>query len=446
MKSKPGKYGIENSLILSSFYPGYRKTVSNLRAVIHPEVNLEGSALCFTSYPFEPSTVFPSGTVKVDQIVEVNLGYPSQVRLNGGDILFVSEPGKEALVTFINQNNVKIENRLSVWSSLLDPFLDTWEEQETIDRQFSWFASLGLNRDAVDKWRREVSVAMVAYNYGTRLWEWTILNLYDVLVAQRARLNRKAFADFYSRAISLAAMDPLSSDYRLSSDNKIDSALFSVLIDWYPRENDGGLNDFSKQLEMRSEQIEGLRQKLIVELTSSYSEPHRCYHTLAHVEKCLLELGEIWEYVIHLNEVRWALLFHDAIYDPRRQDNEARSAEWASRVMEELQRPEDEKARVRGMILATAHSSEPRTPDEALLVDIDLSILGADEATFDEYDHSVRTEYRWVSEHSYRQARTEILESFVNRDCLYHTAPYRQRCEESARMNIERALARLRVG
>jgi predicted metal-dependent HD superfamily phosphohydrolase len=98
------------------------------------------------------------------------------------------------------------------------------------------------------------------------------------------------------------------------------------------------------------------------------------------------------------------------------------------------------------MILATAHSNEPRTPDEALVLDIDLSILAADEAAFDEYDRSIRAEYQWVPESSYRQARAEILESFIQRKHIYHTALYRKRYESSARRNIERALARLRAG
>jgi predicted metal-dependent HD superfamily phosphohydrolase len=96
---------------------------------------------------------------------------------------------------------------------------------------------------------------------------------------------------------------------------------------------------------------------------------------------------------LHFTNYAWALIFHDAVYDPGRDDNEVRSADWACRVMEDLCRPEDEKDRVRGLILATAHTSEPRTADEALLLDIDLSILGADEATFDDYCRLIRSEY-----------------------------------------------------
>lgn len=445
--AKPGRYGIEQAFALSWFKPDYWKTLANLSRTAWPEVVLDGAALRFSRYPFEPASVFPAGTVEPGQIAEANFGYPcDQVRLENGDIVFVPRSAKAALVALINAHDVRVETRRSVWSALLEPFLDTWEEQAHIDRQFAWFASLGLDRAAVDAWRREVAAAMVAYNFGTKLWEWGSLDLYDVLVAQHARLGRDAFADFYSRALRLAALDPLAPRWKPSAGNNIAGALFSVLMDWYPREKGKGLKDFQKRWDTRTREIERLRERLAAELGSAYSQPHRRYHTLAHIEKCLDELAGVWNYAIHLEEVRWAMLFHDAVYDPRRDDNEARSADWACSVMDELERPGDQKARVRAMILATAHSGEPRTPDEALLLDIDLSILGADEAAFDEYDLDIRAEYAWVPEHDYRRERAKVLESFLRRERVYHTAPYRARYESAARKNIERALARLRGG
>lgn len=165
---------------------------------------------------------------------------------------------------------------------------------------------------------------------------------------------------------------------------------------------------------------------------------------MAHIEHCLSELARAEGQAVHPDEVKWTLLFHDAVYDPLRQDNEARSADWACRVMAQLGRPDDAQQRVRDMILATAHREEPRTPDEALVLDIDLSILGAEEAIFDEYDHAVREEYAYVPEDAYREGRARILESFLRRERLFHTAAFR-RYEKRARANIERALARLNI-
>ncbi|MGH8188469.1 MAG: HD domain-containing protein, partial [Steroidobacteraceae bacterium] len=309
-------------------------------------------------------------------------------------------------------------------------------EQDVIDRQFAWLASLGLDRDAVDQWRREVAVAMIAYNFGTMLWKWGALDLHDALIAQQARLSRPAFKDFYWRAMRLTALDQLRPQRLHSSPAKLGSALQSVLTDWYPRDRRTSAGDFTEHWE----KVKLLQARIEAELKAAYSEPHRRYHTLRHVEYCLDQLEEHWSHAVHLNEVRWALLFHDAIYDTRRNDNEARSADWASRVMTGLQRPNEEIARVRAMILATAHSVTAQTPDEALMLDIDLAILGADAATFDEYDDAIRVEYAWVPEDAYRAARAQVLQGFLARNRIFETAAYHKSHEAQARQNSARAL------
>ena len=111
--------------------------------------------------------------------------------------------------------------------------------------------------------------------------------------------------------------------------------------------------------------------------------------------------------------------------------------------MQEMQRPADEIERIRRMILATVHATTAETPDAALLLDIDLSILGADEATFEEYDRAIRVEYEWVPDDVYRGARTAVLDGFLERDRIFRTAAFRGR-EGVARSNLERAIARLR--
>jgi len=439
--SKPGRYGIETILSWIHWRPAYWKTLANLRRD-RCSVACDGGRLRFEHYAFEPATIFPGGALEPQQVAEVNLD-DTQLRLRSGEVLFVPYPSKAALLTFVNRNEVKLERRMSVWGALLDPFLDTWEDQATIDRQFAWLASLGLQREMVDRWRREVAPAMYAYNFGTMLWEWGSLGLSDVLTAQQARLKRAAFKDFYWRAMQVAALDPIWSHPFEGATNTMDSALHDALLQWYPKDLGGSSKDFTERWNARTEKINELRAQLLAELTAAYSEPHRRYHTLQHIESCLRELGKHRPHAVQPTEIRWALLFHDAIYDARRSDNEARSADWACRVMQELQRPDDEIARMRKMILATAHAATAETPDEALLLDIDLSILAADEATFDEYDRAIRVEYEWVPEEAYRAGRSKVLEGFLKRDRIFQTAAYRQQ-EPAARRNIERALAKLR--
>jgi predicted metal-dependent HD superfamily phosphohydrolase len=100
--------------------------------------------------------------------------------------------------------------------------------------------------------------------------------------------------------------------------------------------------------------------------------------------------------------------------------------------------------RVRDHILATRHEAVANDADSRLVVDIDLSILGVDEAAYAQFEVNVRKEYRWVPSLLFRRKRAEILESFLARPEIYTTQLFRDRYEVTARRNLSQAIERLR--
>ena len=173
---------------------------------------------------------------------------------------------------------------------------------------------------------------------------------------------------------------------------------------------------------------------LYEKLIASYSEPHRHYHTLQHLEECFARFDEIADLAAHPEAVELALWFHDAIYDTRRSDNEQRSADWA--------RASTGNPHVHALIMATRHDAVPEGADAQALVDVDLWILGAPAPRFDEYETQVRAEYGWVPGLIYRRKRREILEGFLARPTIYNTDRFIERYEPAARANLARSLAR----
>jgi predicted metal-dependent HD superfamily phosphohydrolase len=137
------------------------------------------------------------------------------------------------------------------------------------------------------------------------------------------------------------------------------------------------------------------------------------------------------------------LWFHDAVYEVRRSDNEERSASWAQSAAAAAGLPSIVGSRVHDLILATKHDAAPGTNDTALLVDVDLAILGAPEPRFDEFEGQVREEYAWVPSFLFKRKRRYILETFLRRAHVYHTEHFRKAYEASARANLTRALQRL---
>jgi predicted metal-dependent HD superfamily phosphohydrolase len=174
-----------------------------------------------------------------------------------------------------------------------------------------------------------------------------------------------------------------------------------------------------------------------------YQEPHRRYHTVQHLDECFARLDEAQVPVEHTQEVELALWFHDAVYDTRRQDNEARSAALARDEGARAGLPEAVLARLDALILATRHDASPTTPEATLLVDVDLAIRGAPVERFDEYERQVQAEYAWVPALLFRRKRREILEGFLSRPRVYGTEAFRVRFEDAARANLSRSILAL---
>lgn len=185
---------------------------------------------------------------------------------------------------------------------------------------------------------------------------------------------------------------------------------------------------------------------LLEQLIHRYAEPHRHYHTLQHLEECLAQLADAHALASHPHEIAYALWFHDAIYDVRSHDNEWQSANWARTEAMAAGIAADAANRIHDLIMDTRHDAKPDTGDGQLLVDIDLSILGAEPARFDEYERQVRAEYAWVPEPVFREKRLAILQGFLDRSCLYNTAYFMQRLEDKARANLRRSVSRLQHG
>ncbi len=179
----------------------------------------------------------------------------------------------------------------------------------------------------------------------------------------------------------------------------------------------------------------GLFERLI----AAYRAPHRSYHALQHLQECIAHFSEVPALAVRPGEVEIALWFHDAIYDPRSGDNELLSANLASEELSAAGAPRECQTHVHELIMATRHEAKPSEADQQLLVDIDLAILGASPARFNEYDNQVRLEYSWVPGFLYRMKRREVLKGFLSREHIYCTEYFRERYEQQARANLRAA-------
>jgi predicted metal-dependent HD superfamily phosphohydrolase len=182
--------------------------------------------------------------------------------------------------------------------------------------------------------------------------------------------------------------------------------------------------------------------ELAAALVAAWAEPGRAYHGIAHLADCLARLDEAPDEGHH-DTVEAALWFHDAVYDSRASDNEARSAGWAREGLTGIGVPSPVAEEVARLVLVTRHEAPATDPAAALVSDVDLSILGRAPETYDEFERRIREEFAWVPEPAFRMERARVLARFLRREPLYLTPAFRERYERKARANLDRTVARL---
>ena len=173
----------------------------------------------------------------------------------------------------------------------------------------------------------------------------------------------------------------------------------------------------------------------------SWSGMSRHYHTLAHLDACLRELDGARELAMRPGEVEFALWFHDAIYRSWRRDNEEQSAALVARLLRTASIESME--RIRQMVLATTHREAGFAGDTALVVDIDLSILGQAPEIYAQFERAIRREYWWVPRARYVAGRSAVLQKFLGRAAIYQHDRFHEKYEARARANIAAALEQL---
>ena len=180
-----------------------------------------------------------------------------------------------------------------------------------------------------------------------------------------------------------------------------------------------------------------LPASLTTRLAAMYGEPQRRYHTLAHVEALLRWLRHWHALAREPRLIEAAIWFHDAVYDPQRSDNEARSAALARAELSALGWAAEDIERVAALVLATRHhDAEADDSDAWLFLDLNLSVLAQSPVHYAAYSAGVRAEYGGVDVTRYRVGRAAVLGSFVERDAIYRTPELHAAWEAAARTNL----------
>ncbi len=164
----------------------------------------------------------------------------------------------------------------------------------------------------------------------------------------------------------------------------------------------------------------------------------RAYHNLSHIAY-MLNMLQIYldagTYIDGIDIISFtqAIFLHGYIYNPLAKNNEEMSIQAA--IDEDFVDDCDKK--FQNLVLATKHVKPANCELEALIADLDLSILGTfDDEIWKQYNHAIRQEYSMVPLKDFVKGRIEVLEGFLNKERIFQTDFFYNMLEARARQNI----------
>ena len=182
-----------------------------------------------------------------------------------------------------------------------------------------------------------------------------------------------------------------------------------------------------------------MNQNTLKQLYAGYRRPNRHFHNLEHITDCFMELNEAIAAGVHIDNeeaLRFAIWFHDYIYEGTLTTNEELSAKAAYETALREGYDETFARLVERLVLVTKHTDKylPETNDEQLICDIDLSSLAAED--FSAKTELIREEYKHVPEELFRSERKKILATFNQRPRIYRTQYFHDKHDAKARENL----------
>lgn len=137
-----------------------------------------------------------------------------------------------------------------------------------------------------------------------------------------------------------------------------------------------------------------------------YSEPHRHYHTLEHIKE-LLKILENSGRLSH-DTLFLATVFHDIVYNPKKQDNEEQSVEFFKSVW----KGDEATSKAVEQIIIETKTHKGSTEESAFFQAADLYIFDRPLEEQIKHERQIFREYAFVDWKAYREGRLKLLQTF----------------------------------
>lgn len=155
----------------------------------------------------------------------------------------------------------------------------------------------------------------------------------------------------------------------------------------------------------------------VLDLLSRYDEPHRFYHTREHISEIFKYFDKyLKDYNYKFTEreadiISICTYFHDAVYNPKKHNNEQKSVELLN---EYTSIPSDIMNECSRIIMDTASIEPPKERLSSIFWYADRSILFEDFNKLIDYENKIFKEFQFVPYDVYREKRSEFLQKCID--------------------------------
>lgn len=150
-------------------------------------------------------------------------------------------------------------------------------------------------------------------------------------------------------------------------------------------------------------------------LLSMWNESHRHYHNLNHLNDLISQINENTHTFTDKEYDMLILtsLFHDCVYDPMRDDNEEKSAEFFENCCVDKSNPDILK--IKQMIIDTKSHRPSSSRLSNIFISFDMNIVERKYEDLLEWENLISQEYSVYDKKDYKEGRIKFLESLLDK-------------------------------
>ena len=150
------------------------------------------------------------------------------------------------------------------------------------------------------------------------------------------------------------------------------------------------------------------------EILERWSEPHRAYHGPAHLADLLTQINRHAELSTREREIlTLAAIFHDIIYNPRRSDNEAQSADlFLNSVAMDKDNADIQEI---ATIIRDTKDHAPSTHLSTIFSHMDMDVVRRPYEELLKWEAGIRHEYKHIPGIAYVVVRARFLGQMIKK-------------------------------